>query len=201
MELLRNTEKEIYGPRVYIFNLPAPATCRPTAWCLIHCPALEDKVGSVFEHVGPEKLIISRKKEFAELMIREIKRKKIRFVKLHSSGDFYSQAYVRKWKKIGEACPETMFKTSTKRLEFLDDLIDLNGLPNFVVRETVDPSKPKPDTNLPLSAIKTLPIAKNFFECIRNCDKCGFYCWYHKINESMSVFSHRQWKEKNNFNF
>jgi len=196
MDLLLNRPQGCYGPKTYIFNLPAPATCRPTAWCLAHCPALQDNTESVFGHVGPEKLTISRRKDFADMMIGEIKRKHIHFVKVHSSGDFYSRTYVRKWKKIGQACPETMFKTSTKRLEFIDDLVDLNALPNFVVRETIDPSKPKPVTNLPLSAISTLAIAKNFFECIRNCDKCNFYCWYNKIDESMPVFSHREWKWK-----
>jgi len=195
MKLLINSDKTTYGKKVFVFNLPAPETCKPTSWCLIHCPSLKANLNIHFKKVALKKYAITKSKNFPDMIIDEIKKKKIKFVRVHSSGDFYSSTYIKKWKKIANSCPNTIFRTSTKRVEFIKTLLDLNNLPNFIIRESIDPAKPNPVTNLPLSAIETVPMAKNFFRCTRNCEKCGYYCWYHRVNEYSPILTPKQWEK------
>lgn len=53
---------------------------------------------------------------FPELMTAEIKWKKPEFYRIHDGGDMYSLAYLNKWLKIIQACPETHFYTYTKSI-------------------------------------------------------------------------------------
>lgn len=58
---------------------------------------------------------MSKRRDFAKLMVQEIRRKGAAFiVRVHSSGDFYSAAYARKWLTIARSCPHTRFFAYTR---------------------------------------------------------------------------------------
>jgi hypothetical protein len=57
---------------------------------------------------------------FIENTIEEIRKSKKTKVRIHESGDFYSQAYLDKWVAIAEALPEIRFYCFTKKDEVRD---------------------------------------------------------------------------------
>ena len=85
-----------------IFNLPAVVTCPfKTPLCEKACYALKAEVQ--YKHVVPQarqhNLDRVRKGLFKGLMIEAIKKhhKKIKAIRIHESGDFFSQSYLNDW--------------------------------------------------------------------------------------------------------
>lgn len=179
------------GSEVYLFNLPPIITCTPTNWCLYgkdgkpSCYALRNNfmIPSVIKS-AKKRYEISKKDNFVELMIQEIKRKKPRYFRFHSSGDFYSEAYVKKVIDIADACPKILFRTTTRRRDLSSIIQELNSLPNFIVRESFDTEITKSRMNLPFTALSCLDITKekDVYHCKENCQKCDYYCWKHRDN-------------------
>lgn len=62
--------------------------------------------------------------------ISEINKAKKPYFRIHESGDFFSQKYIRAWEIIIENCPDVMFYTYTKKAD-LFDFEGLNALSNF----------------------------------------------------------------------
>ncbi|MCL5733176.1 MAG: hypothetical protein M1334_00735 [Patescibacteria group bacterium] len=171
------------GKKVYIFNIPPLTTCKPTPWCRKNCYALKNnfRLPSVIE-AAKNRYQISKIDNFADLAVEEIKKRKIKLVRVHSSGDFYSKEYIGKWIAIASQCPEALFRTTTKRRDFKEEIYKLNSLPNFIVRESLDSSLPSPFMELPLAMIDTIPEAKNqdVIDCVNDCEKCGYRCWFER---------------------
>lgn len=123
----------------------------------------------------------------ADVMVSAIHRMSplgYKYFRFHASGDFYSRDYIRKVFEIARMCPRILFRTTTRRIDFRQELEDLNKLPNFIVRESLDPARFMPATDLPFAAISTLPIVQRVpsLFCIGDCDKCNHTCWRHDYN-------------------
>lgn len=80
----------------------------------------------------------SKTKEFEQDIIDEIKncKKPIKAVRLHSSGEFYSQDYIDKWESIAKQLPNTRFYAFTKRKKDFD-FSKIETLPNFVIIDSL----------------------------------------------------------------
>ncbi len=179
------------GKNVYIFNIPAKKTCTPTSWCLEGkngkpaCYALRNNFLLPNAMASAERRYTQSKSEgFVEEMSNFIKNKKVKYFRIHSSGDFYSEDYVEKWIEIAKNCPETKFRSSTHRRDLIDKIEDLNSLPNVIVRESLDNSLREPETKLKFSALSSLEIVnkESSYHCLNSCEKCGHYCWEHREN-------------------
>ncbi len=171
------------GLDVYLFNLPIIKTCRPTVWCEKNCYGKKGnykRFKRSIEIALDKRYELSLSDKFVETITKEIFRRRISLVRVHVTGDFYSEEYVRKWIQIAKNCPQTRFRTTTKRRDLKDIILELHSLPNFNVRESLDPSRPEPIMGLPIAAIETLEIAADFFRCARDCRKCGYVCWHQK---------------------
>lgn len=164
---------------VGIFNLPALTTCLPSEWCREHCYALKGRFcWSNVKSAHKWHLRQSRRTNFVDKMVKEIKRRKFLFVRVHISGDFYSEEYIAKWAAIARACSGVIFRTNTKRIDFLQFM--KNILPgNFVVRESTDYTR-KHRGFYSQAAIIGTTGTENFFTCHDNCLQCMFYCWLHR---------------------
>ena len=57
-------------------------------------------------------------------------------IRVHESGEFYSQEYINKWVKIAKRNPRTMFFAYTKRLEEFD-FSEILSLENFVLHTSL----------------------------------------------------------------
>jgi hypothetical protein len=57
------------------------------------------------------------KADFTAIIINEIKRKRVKpvAIRIHATGDFYSQSYLNKWIEIAAALPSVDFYAYTKR--------------------------------------------------------------------------------------
>lgn len=77
---------------------------------------------------------------FVAEIIREIRKHKIQFVRIHVTGDFFSADYVKAWNTIVKACPDVQFWTYTKTYGYSWDaeLHELNNSHNCnIVRSVV----------------------------------------------------------------
>jgi hypothetical protein len=79
-------------------------------------------------------LSLSMRDDFADLIIADLKRKRaVSVVRVHDSGDFYSQEYFNAWCKAASALPHLTFYAYTKSLT-----LDLSGAPaNFRVVQSL----------------------------------------------------------------
>lgn len=76
-----------------------------------------------------ENLESARRKNFAKLAIEDLSRIGNEIVRIHDSGDFFSQSYLDAWKEIATAHPEKKFYAYTKSLD-----LDFSDMPkNFTV--------------------------------------------------------------------
>lgn len=104
------------GLAIHSFSIPASGTCPgKTKLCAKHCYA--KKGHFVFESVDRvyrENLRQTRRADFANQILAELRKKPIRTLRLHASGDFYSATYVEKWIKIAKARPDVAFFAYTR---------------------------------------------------------------------------------------
>lgn len=179
------------GKHVYIFNLPPKKTCTPTSWCLEGkegqpaCYALRNNflLPSVLKSTT-DRYELSKLENFVEEMTNFIQRKKVKYFRIHSSGDFYSEEYINKWIEIAKNCPDTKFRSSTHRRDLIKKLEELNGLPNVIVRESLDSTLSEPSTSLNFSALAHLDVVKReqSYSCKNSCPDCRYSCWENRIN-------------------
>ncbi|MFH1589141.1 MAG: hypothetical protein ABIB43_01085 [archaeon] len=181
------------GPEVYIFNLPPKETCTPTYWCLngrdgkVACYGLRNNfmLPSVVLSLQ-NRLEASKQEDFVDRMIGELKKKNPTYFRFHSSGDFYSEEYVGKVFDIAKECSNTLFRTTTRRRDLAEPIRELNKLPNFIVRESLDVNRDKPVMGLPFAAMSHMAVSKNddLYKCVDDCVKCEYSCW----KEPVSIF-------------
>ena len=84
------------------------------------------------------RLEASKQLSFVDDIQQELnkKRKLPRYFRIHSSGDFYSQAYIDKWEQITKNNPSVIFYAYTKqKRKFNFD--GLAALPNFVLIDSL----------------------------------------------------------------
>ena len=80
----------------------------------------------------------SKQDSFTQEVIDEIQqfKKPIEAVRLHSSGEFYSQDYINKWFTIAKQLPKQKFYAFTKRKKDFD-FSKLESLPNVVIIDSL----------------------------------------------------------------
>ena len=130
------------GGSIFHFDLLAVTTCPGRSAACAACYATQGRY--VFPQVR-ERLAWngeqSRRKDFARRLAREIHRKGILVVRLHSSGDFYSRAYARQWLAVMRQCPRVRFYFYTRswRVPAIAPLLEaMARLPNCRAWYSID---------------------------------------------------------------
>ena len=184
------------------FNVPPVKTCKPTRWCLTGLNGKPACYAQRGRHHNPrvkksmdERFKVSKRSDFVEKVVDELSRKrKVQYFRIHAAGDFYDEAYVRKWIAICKALPHIKFWAATRRTDLKKAIRELDALPNVIVRESLDPSKQNPSMGLKLAVIYGVPAGKGAFVCpcdddtkiADGCEDCGYHCW----NKRSSVQFH-----------
>ena len=110
-----------------VFNLPARITCPGcTAECRAYCYARKSE--RMYSNVLPSrmsKLAVSAKPDFTDRISQELTKSGRKTVRIHESGDFYSQDYLDKWFSIARFHPDVQFYSYTKSME-----LDFSDRPN-----------------------------------------------------------------------
>ena len=134
MELLTQNSKlkstsKIINKRVFNFGITAYKSitgkiiCPFADKCVKYCYA--QKGAYSWSNVKPafeKRYEITKQDNFIELMNKEIKRKKVDFLRVHDSGDFYSNSYIQKWFKIANQNPNVNFYAYTKSIPLFKGL-------------------------------------------------------------------------------
>lgn len=185
--LISNTVSKL-GENIPCFNLPALTTCPgKTELCSKYCYAKHGNYG--FSNVKNKlqyNFKMSKKRNFMDTVKAEIHLmaiKGIKYFRLHSSGDFYSQRYLNVWKEIAVCFPKIKFLAYTRSY-----MLDFSNLPkNFSVFYSTDKSTKK--YNGKLNKIATVYYKKDFpvidrkkeHVCKSKCKDCKL-CWNTKKN-------------------
>ena len=99
------------------FGIPAGKTCIGAGHCRRYCYAMRGCYR--FTCVGKaqeRRYRATLRSDFVDVMVAELSRKRKRVLRIHDSGDFYSQAYLDKWVDIAKRLPSFTFYCYTKSL-------------------------------------------------------------------------------------
>ena len=125
------------------FSLPVITTCPgKTPFCLRYCYGLKGRfTQEKLIEVNDRRLEASLQPNFADRIIKEIRKTKAPAFRLHVIGDFYSIEYIEKWIDIAISLPEVMFFGSTRswRCDHLSPtLIQFRDLDNVFMKASID---------------------------------------------------------------
>lgn len=124
------------GAAIHSFSIPAVRTCPGrTAFCERLCyatkgryyfPAIKERYGNNYER--------TLRSDFVSVIKRELRQDFVRILRVHTSGDFYDEAYIRKWIAIVRSCTATQFFAYTRSWRvpaLVEPLRELGALRNF----------------------------------------------------------------------
>jgi len=112
---------------ILIWDLPHKSTCPGADKCLKYCYAR--KAEYLFKYALQSRkrnYVFSLKRYFVPAITDYLRESTVKYIRVHSSGDFYSKAYFLKWVQIAKNCSDKVFFGYTKSLKF----IDFSVLPN-----------------------------------------------------------------------
>ena len=115
-----NTNSGLKKDNIFKFSLPVKSTCIGAGKCLAFCYG--DKgfykiFKKTIDATHAKNFELSKTKYFVQAIDGEIIRRKIKVVRIHDTGDFYSQTYLDKWCAIALLNPEVKFYAYTKSLQ------------------------------------------------------------------------------------
>tara|TARA_R110000868_G_scaffold144788_2_gene364208 strand:+ start:325 stop:936 length:612 start_codon:yes stop_codon:yes gene_type:complete len=122
---LKKTSKSL-NLRVFNFGIPAyksasgKLTCPMADECIKFCYA--KKGAYIWSNVKPafeKRYELSKTDNFVFEMNAEILKKKPDYVRVHDSGDYYSQAYLNKWIEIAIHNPSVRFYSYTNMVDMM----------------------------------------------------------------------------------
>jgi hypothetical protein len=126
--LIRGNSK--LGPEIFHFSIPAGKTCPgETDDCKNACYAKKHfyNMINVIESLerNYQRTLTA---EFVAQMVGEIREKRAKIVRIHTSGDFYDAEYIHKWIEIVEQCPNITFFAYTRSWRIFELLLPLRDL-------------------------------------------------------------------------
>lgn len=174
---------------ILIFDMPAVKTCLNCNDCKNRCYALKAEKQYTNTKIFRETnfFMYSNSPELLKNLITEQLKmaKNINTVRLHSSGDFFSQSYINFWDDIIKMFPNINFYTYTKVEKILDfsnieknknfNLISsfIHGKLNFGSLEYCKELKQKFNTFIcPATQIENIKCNKDCKYCIKNKNVC-----------------------------
>lgn len=174
--------------KIPTFSLPSGITCSgKTKHCEKNCYA--KKAERLYKNCLASRVMNlngTLSPHFVTKMIDILKRKKGKYVRVHESGDFYSQTYLDRWIKIAEKMKDKMFLIFTQAYH-----LDFSKVPdNFILYYSIwDDSKNVPKDGLKAyvkdngsGKIGKYNIPKGIKECTKGkgsdltCDQC-LWCY------------------------
>lgn len=118
---LSNKNTKLKRSGIFSFGIPAFQaksgfrTCPGAKDCVLGCYAKQGFFVMPSVRAGQEKrLELTFTDHFPEVMSAELKRRKVKILRIHDSGDFYSEAYLKKWLTVVEQNPKVQFYAYTK---------------------------------------------------------------------------------------
>jgi len=164
-----------------IFNIPAIKTCPNCGTCKEFCYAR--KAERMYPNALPYRermLELSKKPSFVSDMVAVIIKSKVKTIRIHESGDFYSQSYVDNWTDIARQLPDIQFYAYTKSIHL-----------DFDAR----PSNMRIISSVPCDSLDGIALIVNkniklpgFVQCPGDCKKCS-YCYAPNVTYPKVTFN------------
>lgn len=172
MKLLQSGNSKLHNQ--YMFNLPASEDICGRSICK-GCYAHREQLRyPSVTTARTSRYTAALSDDFVSTIVKEVQSIKKPFVaiRVHASGEFFSQSYIDKWVSIAKQLPHVTFYAFTKRLTDFDFSI-LSSLPNFVLINSLHFGKLNYDKlpNLDQSA----PICP---ATLNKSTQCGISCTY-----------------------
>lgn len=109
-----------YKAKVFLNNeFQMVQTCPNAGICLNFCYASSGNFvfkNVLISHHRNLNYILNSPKEFIQEVTKEIHKKKIQILRIHDSGDFFSESYLNIWLKVIEENPNVQFYCYTKNI-------------------------------------------------------------------------------------
>jgi len=122
---IKKTSK-YFGVRLFNWTLPAYKSksgkiiCPMAGDCVKFCYARKGAyIWSNVNKAHEDRYEFSKTEGFVEAMIKEIKRKKADYIRVHDSGDYYSPKYMDKWFQIATVLPNVRFYSYTNMVDMV----------------------------------------------------------------------------------
>ncbi len=135
-EIFGTSNSKLMKQGIISFDLPAIKTCHFANDCVNYCYA--DKIQKRYKNARLKWLKneqISLQSDFVDIANNSLKAlPNTKFVRIHSSGDFYSRNYLAKWLQIAEDNKNTIFYAYTKAAIYFKSI---NLPPNFLVCQSL----------------------------------------------------------------
>lgn len=176
---------------VFVWNIPAAASCPGASeWCLTHCYNADSRpdIFPVPEWKENWSWLLHKPQELQTKILEQLNAaERPTAVRIHSSGDFYSESYILFWAEIARRAQDVQFWAYTRSWVIPDLLPQLELLrvqPNFELFASWDSTMPPPPKGWRLSLVEDR--AENFIRepqdllCpeqigqVPNCASCGF---------------------------
>jgi hypothetical protein len=107
------------------FNLPPISTCPARGLCERYCYATQGNQwfkSGYLRRVAAYKATLAD--DFVTVMVAHLISERVRILRIHDSGDFYSPQYMLQWFKIAESLPNVTFYAYTKQVILMRKLWD-----------------------------------------------------------------------------
>jgi hypothetical protein len=146
MPLLTNGNSDLRRDRIWTWTLPAWVVTLPDGTKFNTCPSAGEcapmcyarkgtyRFGNVLKaHMRNLALVLDSLPEWETAMSKELDHAKFRgaHVRIHDSGDFFSDTYLSAWLRVIGGHPDTTFYCYTKEVERFRRLVEPAGLANF----------------------------------------------------------------------
>lgn len=191
--MLRNKNSKL-GENIFNFSISRDSCLHKTESCDKYCYAKKGNYAYRNVKKGLQKNFdLTKQENFIDLISAQITllkiQNKIKYIRIHPSGDFYSQKYYEKWNEIAIRNPELVFLTYTRNYE-----IDFsNRAENLIIYYSLDRDTKELNNTLSLYAyvldkkryadtkhMEHVP-EKNCYICNSKCYECKF-CFHGKKN-------------------
>lgn len=162
------------GPLIGAVSIPAVITCPGrTAYCESICYATKGffRLKNVKNSLNTNYQIAGDLDKFKSDMIKALKKAKVTAVRIHASGDFFSEDYIGVWIDIIKTYPDIKFWAYTRSWRVTDliaPLHKLSQLSNLQLFASMD----KTTTETPPSWMRIADLVDKFSEAKVNYVKC-----------------------------
>lgn len=185
-----------YYNSVFVWNLPAVVTCPGASqWCLSHCYTADSRsdIFPISSWAANWGYVLREKGLLAEQILSQVSQApQPAAVRIHSSGDFFDDAYIQFWIEIASRAPGVHFWAYTRswtRKDLLPSLELLRSRDNVELFASWDYSMPTPPSTWRIayvvpseSELGKLPqfVAAQALFCpeqenkLPNCASCAF---------------------------
>ena len=192
-DLMTNSNQKV---KAWLFSLPPVKSCLNSGSCEKDCYALKaykqyPSAAALWDYnFHLVKNNLSELYNRLDKQLAKIAKSKMRVVRIHQSGDFYSQEYVELWERLAAKYPEIKFYGYTK-VDSILDLTSFESLANVaVVKSLVDGKYRNYGT---VNYVQRMSVKHNAVVCPATYGenkaeiKCGKQCSA-CINKGTSVF-------------